>query len=62
MDAKYHLHREHIPGNMTIQMLNEIAVFVENKRKVANEKPKAKERRIKFMIAGEKKGNTEARE
>ena len=47
---------------MTMQMLKEIAVCVEKKRKVANEKPKAKERRIKFMKAGEKKGNTEARE
>ena len=62
MDAKYHLHMEHIPGNVTMQMLEEIAVCVEKKRKVANKKPKAKERRIKFMKAGEKKGNTEARE
>ena len=47
---------------MTMQMLKEIAVWVEKKRKVANDKQKAKERRIKFMKAGEKKGNTEARE
>ena len=37
-----------------MQMLEEIAVCVEKKRKVANEKPKSKKRRRKFTKAGEK--------
>ena len=44
------------------QVLKEIAVCVEKKRKAANENPKEKGRGIRFIKPGEKKGKTEARE